>query len=88
LRAQAAEDMKKLLDAHARTAEEREALQSRLETEAAARRKMEKGKHNLQAKLKAMEEKLIQVHAVYIHTTNYIRQYVSSLWCVDACSDH
>jgi uncharacterized protein (DUF3084 family) len=53
--------MKKLLDAHARTAEEREALQSRLETEAAARRKMEKGKHNLQAKLKAMEEKLIQV---------------------------
>jgi uncharacterized protein (DUF3084 family) len=76
LRAQAAEDMKKLLDAHARTAEEREALQSRLETEAAARRKMEKGKHNLQAKLKAMEEKLIQVPKVHVYIYIYTQEAV------------
>ncbi|KAG5178547.1 kinesin-like protein [Tribonema minus] len=60
LRAQAAEDMQRLLDAHARTAEEREALKARLEAEAAERRKMEKGKASLASKLKAMEEKLIQ----------------------------
>ncbi|CAM9722802.1 unnamed protein product [Chrysoparadoxa australica] len=57
---QAAEDMRKLLDAHARTAEERKALQERLEKEAEEKRKIEQGKRQLQAKLSAMEEKLIQ----------------------------
>ncbi|CAM9561529.1 unnamed protein product, partial [Phaeothamnion confervicola] len=60
LRKQAAADMKELLDAHARTAEERQALQQRLEAEAAERRKMEDTKAKLSAKLSAMEEKLIQ----------------------------
>ena len=58
---QAAEDMKKLLDAHAKTADEREALSARLEKEAAERRKIEKTKGMLLGKLQAMEAKLIQV---------------------------
>lgn len=59
---QAAEDMKKLLDAHAKTAEEREALSERLDNEAVERRKIEKTKATLLGKLQAMEAKLIQVH--------------------------
>lgn len=53
--------MKKLLDAHAKTAEERQALSERLEREAVERRKIEKTKGMLLGKLQAMEAKLIQV---------------------------
>eukprot|EP00903_Cladosiphon_okamuranus_P009741 g9262.t1 len=60
LKHQAAEDMKKLLDAHAKTAEERQALSERLEREALERRKIEKTKGILLGKLQAMEAKLIQ----------------------------
>lgn len=59
----AAEDMKKLLDAHAKTADEREALSERLEKEAVERRKIEKTKGMLLGKLQAMEAKLIQARA-------------------------
>ncbi len=52
--------MKKLLDAHAKTAEERQALSERLEREALERRKIEKTKGMLLGKLQAMEAKLIQ----------------------------
>lgn len=52
--------MKKLLDAHAKTAEERQALSERLESEAVERRKIEKTKGMLLGKLQAMEAKLIQ----------------------------
>ncbi|CAM9437403.1 unnamed protein product [Ascophyllum nodosum] len=60
LKQQAAEDMKKLLDAHAKTADERQALSERLEKEASERRKIEKTKGMLLGKLQAMEAKLIQ----------------------------
>ncbi|CAM9519310.1 unnamed protein product, partial [Ectocarpus fasciculatus] len=60
LKHQAAEDMKKLLDAHAKTADERQALSERLESEAVERRKIEKTKGMLLGKLQAMEAKLIQ----------------------------
>ncbi|CAB1099228.1 unnamed protein product [Ectocarpus sp. CCAP 1310/34] len=60
LKQQAAEDMKKLLDAHAKTADERQALSERLESEAVERRKIEKTKGMLLGKLQAMEAKLIQ----------------------------
>eukprot|EP00752_Nemacystus_decipiens_P011231 g9981.t1 len=63
LKHQAAEDMKKLLDAHAKTAEERQALSERLESEAVERRKIEKTKGMLLGKLQAMEAKLIQARA-------------------------
>lgn len=53
--------MKKLLDAHAKTAEERQTLSERLEKEAVERRKIEKTKGMLLGKLQAMEAKLIQV---------------------------
>lgn len=52
--------MKKLLDAHAKTADERQALSERLEKEASERRKIEKTKGMLMGKLQAMEAKLIQ----------------------------
>lgn len=52
--------MKKLLDAHAKTADERQALSERLEKEASERRKIEKTKGMLLGKLQAMEAKLIQ----------------------------
>lgn len=52
--------MKKLLDAHAKTADERQALSERLEKEAVERRKIEKTKGMLLGKLQAMEAKLIQ----------------------------
>lgn len=55
--------MKKLLDAHAKTADEREALSERLEKEAVERRKIEKTKGMLLGKLQAMEAKLIQARA-------------------------
>lgn len=55
--------MKKLLDAHAKTADEREALSERLEKEAVERRKIEKTKGMLLGKLQAMEAKLIQASA-------------------------
>lgn len=55
--------MKKLLDAHAKTAEERQALSERLEREALERRKIEKTKGMLLGKLQAMEAKLIQARA-------------------------
>ena len=52
--------MKKLLDAHAKTAEERQVLSERLESEAVERRGIEKTKGMLLGKLQAMEAKLIQ----------------------------
>lgn len=55
--------MKKLLDAHAKTADERQALSERLEREAVERRKIEKTKGMLLGKLQAMEAKLIQARA-------------------------
>lgn len=64
---QAAEDMKKLLDAHAKTAEERQVLSERLESEAVERRGIEKTKGMLLGKLQAMEAKLIQAR---IQTTD------------------
>ncbi|CAM9194103.1 unnamed protein product, partial [Discosporangium mesarthrocarpum] len=60
LKQQATKDMQKLLDAHAKTAEEREALSARLESEAQERHKIEKSKGLLLGKLQAMEAKLIQ----------------------------
>lgn len=66
---QAAEDMKKLLDAHAKTAEERQALSERLEREAVERRKIEKTKGMLLGKLQAMEAKLIQARKRRRHET-------------------
>ena len=65
---QAAEDMKKLLDAHAKTAEERQALSERLESEALERRSIEKTKGILLGKLQAMEAKLIQARKKKTHT--------------------
>lgn len=53
--------MKRVLDAHAKTAEEREDLSTQLEKEASERRKIEKTKGMLLGKLQAMEAKLIQV---------------------------
>lgn len=61
--------MKKLLDAHAKTAEERQALSERLEREAVERRKIEKTKGMLLGKLQAMEAKLIQVRRKRRHDT-------------------
>jgi hypothetical protein len=60
LKAQAAQDVQALLDAHARTEEEHEALREKLEAEAKARQETEMHKSHLQSALAAMEEKLIQ----------------------------
>ena len=60
--------MKKLLDAHAKTAEERQALSERLESEALERRSIEKTKGILLGKLQAMEAKLIQARKKNTHT--------------------
>lgn len=62
--------MKKLLDAHAKTAEERQALSERLEREALERRKIEKTKGMLLGKLQAMEAKLIQARKRRHHPPN------------------
>lgn len=59
--------MKKLLDAHAKTAEERQALSERLESEALERRKIEKTKGMLLGKLQAMEAKLIQARKTLLN---------------------
>jgi len=59
LKRKAKEEMKKLLDDHSKTDEERKALQDRLEKEAEARQKMENQKQQLVQKMKQMQQKLI-----------------------------
>lgn len=57
---QAQNDMKALIEAQSRTAQERSELQQALDREAEDRRKVEEQQKALQSKLKAMEEKLIK----------------------------
>lgn len=58
------QDIDQLVRAQAKTVEEREALRQRLEKEAADRDSILQQKSMLQDKLKAMQEKLIQVRGL------------------------
>lgn len=60
----AQQDIDQLVRAQAKTVEEREALRQRLEKEAADRDSILQQKSMLQDKLKAMQEKLIQVRGL------------------------
>lgn len=77
--------MKKLLDAHAKTADEREALSARLEKEGSERRKIEKTKGMLLGKLQAMEAKLIQVKDSMPGDDYPSSTACSRIWAMNRC---